>query len=78
MSEEIKKHPLNVIGKYYVDHENCLDHEFCIEVAPNNFKIDEDCYAYVFKQPQTPEEEAQCKEALEGCPVGAIRDDGIL
>jgi ferredoxin len=32
--------------------------------------------AYVFKQPDTSDEEAQCREALETCPTAAIRDDG--
>ena len=32
--------------------------------------------ANVFKQPTTPEEEALCKEAMEGCPVEAIGNDG--
>jgi ferredoxin len=26
--------------------------------------------------PESPEEEAQCKEAMEGCPVEAIGSDG--
>ena len=38
--------------------------------APANFtRSDEGGYSYVFKQPTTPEEEALCKEAMEGCPV---------
>jgi len=32
--------------------------------------------AYVYKQPATPEEEAQCRQALEDCPTAAIHDDG--
>jgi ferredoxin len=30
----------------------------------------------VKKQPESPEEEAQCKEAMEGCPVEAIGNFG--
>jgi len=30
----------------------------------------------VKKQPQTPEEEAQCKEAMQGCPAEAIGNNG--
>jgi ferredoxin len=33
-------------------------------------------YSYVFKQPENDEEEAQCQEAMESCPVEAIGDDG--
>jgi len=36
----------------------------------------DDLIAYVFKQPDTPEEEAQCREALKVCPTAAIHDDG--
>ena len=32
-------------------------------------------HSYVYKQPESPEEEALCKEAMEGCPVEAIGDD---
>lgn len=76
MADEIGKHPLNAPGRYYVLCPWCLDHECCIEAAPNNFRMGEDLSAYVFKQPNTPEEEAQCRRALEECPVEAIRDDG--
>ena len=76
MSEQFNKHPLNVPGKYYVDCDTCLDHECCIEAAPNNFMQDEEHSAYVFKQPENQEEEAQCRQAVEECPVAAIRDDG--
>ena len=76
MSEQIKKHPSSAEGKYYVEYGYCLYHELCVEIAPNNFKLaGYDC-AYVFKQPDSPEEEAQCREALDACPVQAIRDDG--
>ncbi len=34
--------------------------------------------AYVFNQPETPEEEKHCKEAMDCCPMAAIRDDGDL
>jgi ferredoxin len=78
MKEEIRKHPLNVTGRYYVDCDTCLDHELCVETAPNNFRMDYEMLtaAYVFKQPDNPEEEAQCRQALEECPVTAILDDG--
>jgi ferredoxin len=76
MTEEIKKHPLNAPGKYYVDCYTCLVHQCCVEAAPNNIKLDQYTVAYVFKQPVTPEEEAQCRQALEECPTAAIYDDG--
>jgi ferredoxin len=76
-SNNDKKHPLNAGGKYYVDYDVCIDHECCVVIAPDIFKIDTaDFGAYVFKQPETDDELARCKEAIETCPVEAIRDDG--
>jgi len=67
----------NVPGKFYVD-DQCIDCDLCRETAPNNFTRNEDGgYSYVFKQPTSSDEEALCKEAMEGCPVEAIGNDGI-
>jgi len=66
----------NVTGHFYVD-EQCIDCDLCRETAPANFTRNEDGgYSYVFNQPTTPEEEALCREAMEGCPVEAIGDNG--
>jgi len=66
----------NVAGKFYVD-EQCIDCDLCRETAPANYTRSEDGgYSYVFRQPNTPEEEALCMEALEGCPVEAIGNNG--
>ena len=76
MSNKDKKHIGNIAGKFYVDTE-CIDCDLCRETAPNNFKRNDDGgYSYVFLQPRTPEEETQCREAMEGCPVEAIGSDG--
>jgi ferredoxin len=70
------KYSDNIAGKFYVD-DQCIDCDLCRETAPENFTRNEDGgYSYVFKQPTTPEEEALCKEAQEGCPVEAIGQDG--
>jgi ferredoxin len=76
MADIANKYPESVPGKYYVDNQ-CIDCDLCRETAPNNFTRNEDGgYSYVCKQPESPEEEAQCKEAKEGCPVEAIGDNG--
>lgn len=76
MADHEDKNPQNVSGKFYVDSQ-CIDCDLCRETAPNNFARSEDeGYSYVFKQPETDEELAQCREAMEGCPVEAIGDDG--
>jgi len=70
------KYPDNTGGKFYVD-DQCIDCDLCRETAPDNFTRNEDGgYSYVFKQPATPEEQALCMEAKEGCPVEAIGEDG--
>jgi ferredoxin len=70
------KYPDNVLGKFYVD-DQCIDCDLCRETAPDNFTRNEDGgYSFVYRQPTTPAEEALCKEAMEGCPVEAIGNDG--
>ena len=66
----------NVPGSFYVD-DQCIDCDLCRETAPANFtRNDDGGHSYVFKQPETDEELALCKEAMEGCPVEAIGNDG--
>ena len=76
MADKEAKQAENIAGKFYVD-DQCIDCDLCRETAPANFtRSDEGGYSFVFKQPATPEEEAQSKEAMEGCPVEAIGCDG--
>ncbi len=76
MADREDKNSENLAGKFYVDSQ-CIDCDLCRETAPNNFARSEDeGYSYVFKQPENDEETSQCREAMEGCPVEAIGDDG--
>ncbi len=76
MADKSQKQSENGSGAWYVD-VNCIDCDVCRETAPNNFtQQTEKGYSYVYKQPATPEETAQCQEALESCPVEAIGSDG--
>ncbi|AMV37117.1 ferredoxin [Planctomyces sp. SH-PL62] len=76
MADLALKSPENATGRFYVD-ENCIDCDLCHETAPGVFARNEDeGRSYVARQPQTPEEEELCREALESCPVDAIGDDG--
>lgn len=68
------KTPGNAPGRYYVD-ETCIASKFCCAVAEKNIRMG-DNFAYVHRQPETPEEVEACREAINGCPVSAIGDDG--
>ena len=77
MADAANKYPENVPGKFYVD-DQCIDCDLCRETAPSNFKRNDDGgHSFVYKQPESPEEETLCKEAMEGCPVEAIGSDGV-
>jgi ferredoxin len=68
--------PENITGTFYVD-SNCIDCDVCRDTAPDNFKrSDEHQYSFVFKQPVTEQELAECEEAMTACPVEAIGNDG--
>ena len=76
MADVTDKYELNVEGKFYVD-EQCIDCDLCRETAPKNFTREEDeGYSYVYKQPENDEELESCIEAMDGCPVESIGDDG--
>ena len=76
MADPENRLPENVPGKYFVD-DQCIDCDACRETAPLFFKrSDEKGYSFVCRQPETGADEELCMEALEGCPVEAIGDDG--
>ena len=76
MADLTQKAKENIPGRIYVD-QTCIDCDLCRETAPANFaRNDEGGYSFVSRQPETPDEEAACRSALDECPVEAIGDDG--
>lgn len=76
MAKKDKKYPENVAGRFYVDKE-CIACDACVLAAGDNFGMHEDDgHAFVKKQPTGAAEEDACREAMEGCPVEAIGNDG--
>ena len=76
MADLANKYSDNVTGTFYVD-DQCIDCDLCRETAPANFtRNDDGGHSYVYKQPENDAETALCKEAMEGCPVEAIGDNG--
>ena len=76
MADKEAKWTLNKEGKFYVD-DQCIACDACVVEAPNFFAMnDDDGHAYVTNQPDSPEAQEDCDNALACCPVGAIGDDG--
>ena len=76
MADKENKYPENIKGRYYVDRE-CIACDACVMTAPKFFGMDEDDgHAFVIAQPSASEDEDLCREAMEGCPVEAIGNDG--
>ena len=75
MADKTNQSKDNAGGRYYVD-ESCIAAKFCVATASGNFKMSDEGHAFLYKQPENPQEEDQVREALTGCPVGAIGDDG--
>jgi ferredoxin len=76
MADTANRYPENIPGAYYVDNQ-CIDCDLCRETAPSSFKRNDDGgYSFVYKQPESAEEQKLAKEAMEGCPVEAIGSNG--
>jgi ferredoxin len=76
MADTATRYPENIAGAYYVANQ-CIDCDLCRETAPASFKRNDDGgYSFVYKQPESPEEQKLAKEAMEGCPVEAIGSNG--
>ncbi len=58
---------------YKVNEEECISCRACVEVAGENFDMNDEGFAFVKKQPENEQEFSQVEEALEVCPVGAIK-----
>ena len=76
MADKESKLPENAPGRFDVD-DQCIDCDACRETAPDYFRRNDDRgYSFVHNQPRDDDEAELCKEALEGCPVEAIGEDG--
>ncbi len=76
MPNKSDKWEQNANGKFYVD-KTCIACDACVIAAPDNFKMNEDDgHAFLSKQPGSSQEEDMCREAMQGCPVEAIGEDG--
>lgn len=65
-----KRVPENVAGDYFVD-STCIDCDACRQIAPSTFAEGAET-AFVWKQPETPEDRRSALHALLSCPTGSI------
>ncbi|HEY9854422.1 MAG TPA: ferredoxin [Stenomitos sp.] len=76
MAEVTEKFADNVAGRFYID-ASCIVCGACEGTAPDNIRLSDDgSHDVVYKQPENEAEEQAIQEAIEGCPVGAIGEDG--
>ncbi len=70
-----KRIPGNVVGRFYTTEE-CDGCAYCACVAPEHFEYEKNLNKYyVARQPLTPEEQDVVMEAMEDCPLDAIKAD---
>ncbi len=70
-----KKIPGNVTGRFYTTEE-CDGCAYCACVAPEHFEYEKTLNKYyVARQPLTPAEQEAVLEALEDCPLDAIKTE---
>ena len=76
MADRSDKHPRNAPGSFYNDL-SCIDCDMCREIAPEVFRRDdEEGQSYVWRQPDSPDELARAREAMDRCPTETIGCDG--
>ncbi len=61
--------------KRYKVSEECIGCRACVEVAGDNFDINDTGIAYLKMQPENSGDLEKCEEALEVCPVEAISEE---
>ena len=77
MTDRNDRLPENVPGAFYITNQ-CIDCDMCRETAPTVFRRDDNIgFSVAFHQPETELERQQAEEALQGCPVEAIGNDGV-
>ena len=76
MADINRRVPQNARGKFYVD-DTCIYCDLCVEIVPAVYAEHNDRgWAYVLRQPQTPEEIRLAMEAVDSCPTESIGADG--
>jgi ferredoxin len=68
-----QKYEKNAPGQWFVT-DQCFACLACVDILPTVFRLDysNGGYAFVFRQPETAEEDADCRQAQKACEHHAI------
>ncbi len=58
--------------KAIVDVDTCTGCGLCVEICPAVFELNDEHIAEVKLDPVSPDNQDDCQEACDGCPVEAI------
>ena len=58
--------------KVVVDFDLCASNAVCMSIAPEIFEVRDDGYLYILNENPGPELEETLRDAVNGCPTGAI------
>jgi ferredoxin len=58
--------------KISVDYDLCTSNAVCMSIAPEIFEVRDDGFMYVLNENPGSEFDARLREAVAGCPNGAI------
>lgn len=58
--------------KVKVDFDLCASNAVCMSIAPEIFEVRDDGYLYILNENPGPELEEKLRQAVNGCPTGAI------
>lgn len=72
------RHPQNAAGRFWIDQDACVACAVCYAEAGDNIRFDDQAgKSYVYKQPETDNELAAVSEALDMCPVEAVKVEAL-
>lgn len=58
--------------KVNVDFDLCTSNAVCMGIAPEVFEVRDDGFLYVINENPGPEFDERLRQAVQGCPNGAI------
>jgi len=74
--EKVDRHPLNVVGDFYVENEMCICCDAPRDSAPDLIDYDAEMHCYFKRQPETSDELDAAVDAVCVSCVEAVRYDG--